>query len=46
LKSRFCCFCRRPDEARPDQRQQKCIEIKILLLLPSTRWTPPWSKAA
>ena len=33
----FCCFCRRPDETRRDQRQQYCLASRILLLLPKNQ---------
>ena len=42
----FCCFRRRPDETRQEQRQLKCLEIKNLLLLPKTRRNLPSPKAA
>jgi hypothetical protein len=45
-KSRKCCLCRRPDETRFGQRQQKSREIKKVLPLPETRRNAPWSKAA
>ena len=45
-KSRKCCLCRRPEETRLGQRQQKSREIKNVLPLPETLRNMPRSKAA
>ena len=45
-KSRMCCLCRIPVEARLGQRQQISEEVKNVLPLSKTRRSTPRSKAA